>query len=150
MTTQKNCFLKHFSREELDLLKQIEISETFQPGQLIISLGERNRDIIIIQSGTAEIMSPDQSGQTVILAEISAGELLGEMNFVIPLRRTASIRAKSDILVIRYPYKLLCNLFLTHITLGINFLQTINEYQSRKLYQTIHRYSQQIEIQTHL
>ncbi len=142
MMQTNHDFYKDFSPEERKLLQQIEVIEDYPSEQMIISIGERNRDILFIKSGTADIITTDISGQDKVIGEISSGEILGEMNFVIPLRRTASIRAKTHTSVIRYPYKSLCQLLLSEVYLGARFLKAINECQSIKLYHTLEMYCQ--------
>ncbi|HNS84056.1 MAG TPA: cyclic nucleotide-binding domain-containing protein [Candidatus Cloacimonas sp.] len=101
------CFL---SPEEKKLLQPIVKSQSFMAHETIINLGERNRDIICLEEGSVSIQVEDFEGNVREVTRIHSGNLVGEMNFIIPTRRTANVVAltfgEADII----PFAKLCSL----------------------------------------
>ncbi len=88
------CFL---NPEEKTLLKQVLKSQTFVAHEKIISIGERNRDIICLEEGSVSVQVEDLDGNIREVARIHEGSLVGEMNFIIPTRRTANVVALTEV-----------------------------------------------------
>jgi CRP-like cAMP-binding protein len=126
--------------EQIQKLQTIERIKSFQPREIIIALGDRNRDIMVTNSGEVEIISTDIYGNEIIIGILSKGDIFGEMNFVIPLRRTATIRSKTFATITCYPYQELCQLLVQEHSLGTQLLKTINELQAQKMYETLKKY----------
>lgn len=67
----------------------------FPEGGIIINEGEDGDVAYLIQSGTIEIFKT-LNGKQMLLAEMEAGDIFGEMTLLFEQKRTASARAKTD------------------------------------------------------
>lgn len=101
------CFL---NPEEKKLLKTIVKSQSFMAHETIINLGERNRDIICLEEGSVSIQVEDFEGNVNEVTRIHSGNLVGEMNFIIPTRRTANVVALTFVEADIIPFTKLCAL----------------------------------------
>ncbi len=71
----------------------------FDTGQTIFLEGDDSQDLYILISGQLDILKGDQK----ISSMNQRGSLFGEMSFLLGARRTATVKAKSDVKVIRIP-----------------------------------------------
>ena len=85
------------SASTLELLAQSTDEVTVQPGKVLVTEGHLSHDAYVIESGTAEVLVDGE-----VVAEIPAGELIGELAFLDPGPSTATVRAQTrmDVLVI--------------------------------------------------
>lgn len=74
----------------------------FAPGTVIFREGEGGDTAYLVASGSVEI-SCLQDGKTVVLGEIKAGSLFGEMALIGDLPRSASATAKEQCVVYQVP-----------------------------------------------
>jgi len=85
-----------------EILNKSELAKyviDYQPDQIIFLEGDDSQDLYILVSGRVEIFKGDQK-----LRELNRkGSLFGEMSFLLGDHRTASVRTKSDVQVIRLP-----------------------------------------------
>ena len=73
-----NPLLKYLNKNELNKVAPAIKTEKYQDGDLIISLGDRNRDILIINKGLTSILILDENGVEKKVAELPEGEIIGE------------------------------------------------------------------------
>ncbi len=78
-------------------------SRTYDPGETIIQQGEKNRDLIFITEGALEI-STEGDGEKVMLSQVEAPYILGDIGFVSGFPRTATVKAGTRVkgFVMRY------------------------------------------------
>ncbi|HCY84463.1 MAG TPA: hypothetical protein DHV36_04940 [Desulfobacteraceae bacterium] len=104
--------------------KAILISElnTFETGDMLIERGSTGRSMYLILSGRAEVLRRSK-GEERCLARLGAGQIFGEIGFVREIRRTADVRAASNMEVLRFDYKKLeADLkFFPYIVSKLNF-----------------------------
>jgi len=79
-----------------NLMSLFEQSEKFKAGEVIIHEGEENRDLYVLSEGTLEVSVEDES-QKIVVSEIKAPEILGEISFLNGSPRTATVAAKTDV-----------------------------------------------------
>jgi CRP-like cAMP-binding protein len=79
-----------------NLMSLFEQSEKFKAGEIIIHEGEENRDLYVLSEGTLEVSVQDES-QKIVVSEIKAPEILGEISFLNGSPRTATVAAKTDV-----------------------------------------------------
>jgi NADH dehydrogenase len=75
----------------------------YEPGDLIIRMGEIGRELYIIRSGEVEVVRPaGDAGNESIVATLGRGEVFGEKALLDDAPRNASVRARTpvDVLVI--------------------------------------------------
>ena len=88
----------------VDLNPLVE-SQTGEAGQRMIQKGDGNRDLLFLIKGRVEILtSPD--GGDLVLNEVDAPHILGDIAFLSGLPRTATVMAKTDVkaFVLRYEH----------------------------------------------
>ena len=71
----------------------------FNPGDLILQEGDESQVVYEILSGEVEIFS-DVENQSVVLGTVKSGEFLGEMGIIDDQPRSASARAKTDVMAV--------------------------------------------------
>lgn len=69
-------------------------------GEIIFSEGDIGTEMLIIQSGTVELLK-SIGGETRVLATLEKGDFFGEMSVLEDVPRTASARAKTDVELVR-------------------------------------------------
>ena len=132
--------LKYLDRKEEAKLENIQIIESYKDNDIIITLGDRNRDILIIYKGNTSILILNEAGEELKIAELPAGEIIGEQNFVIPVRRTANVRAVDDVMVCRYPYNRLIDLLRKEPMIAAKIFAAINDVMASRITKTIEMY----------
>jgi CRP-like cAMP-binding protein len=81
-----------------------EESKTFKPGEVLIHEGEDNRDLYILSKGVIEVTVKNELSP-VVVSEINAPEILGELSFLNGTPRTATVTAKTDVEVFILSYE---------------------------------------------
>jgi CRP/FNR family transcriptional regulator, cyclic AMP receptor protein len=76
---------------------------TYGPGEVIIRKGETNRDLLFLTDGVVEISTEQEDGK-LILNELSAPFVFGEIAFLLGSPRTATATAKINVnaFILRY------------------------------------------------
>jgi NTE family protein len=72
----------------------------FPAGSLLIARGDTLADIYVIQSGTADIFFPNRDGAEECINHAGPGDTLGEMAFFTGEPASASVRARTDVVVL--------------------------------------------------
>lgn len=91
-------FFKHASKKALEHLESAADEASVSAGQTLIEQGHNHNEVLIIESGTAEVLVDGK-----VVAEIPAGEMLGELAALNPGPASATVRAKTDMEVMLIP-----------------------------------------------
>ncbi len=83
--------------DELRALASVLESRTFASGALIMREGESASELLILRSGSARVTGRDLAGQTVTLATLAPGAVLGEIGLLRDVPRTATVVAEGDV-----------------------------------------------------
>ena len=78
--------------------------DTYQPGETIISEGDKSRDLFVLIEGKVEILKEDENGK-VFLNEIEPPQIFGEISFLMkgePRTATARAKTKAQMFCLRY------------------------------------------------
>jgi membrane protease YdiL (CAAX protease family) len=89
-------FYERFADSEIEALDALLAAKEFQPGQLMIEEGASTNELFLLEEGTAEVVKTSQ-GKEYRLAEISEGELVGEMSLLDDSERSTSVRAQGRV-----------------------------------------------------
>jgi CRP-like cAMP-binding protein len=114
------------NEDEIMLLKGVAKSQCYLPGATIIQAGNRSRDIICLEKGSVSIQIEEIDGTIKEVAQITEGNLIGEMNFIIPTRRTANVIALTGIEADIFPFDKLCALLKTEPGLACKVFAALN------------------------
>jgi CRP-like cAMP-binding protein len=128
----KHPLYRYLSVEETSRLQAIAKKQNYKANDTLISIGNRSRDIICIQSGNVSVRIVDSEGNPVEVANLNQGSLIGEMNFIIPTRRTANVVALSDVEAEILPYNQLCDLLRAEPLLASKVFAALNLQLSEK------------------
>lgn len=83
-------------RRDLERLAAIATERTFKAGEEIVTEGEAGDSMFIITSGDAEVLEGGAH-----LADLEAGDFLGEMALFRDTVRSATVRAKGEVSAVR-------------------------------------------------
>ncbi len=94
----------YFADSPRDQLRNLLNNEivTFNPGSIIIKEGDKNRDILLILTGTVECIQTKME----LFTSLSAGGMVGEMSCLYHLPSAMTYRAASFVRALRIPGKL--------------------------------------------
>jgi len=124
--------LHHLNQEEIAKIEAISKVVNYEAGDLLIRTGDRSRDLICIDSGSVAVMIQTSDGQVKQVSELGSGSLIGEMNFVIPSRRTADVVAVTPTRITVFPYLGLTELLKSHPALATKIFKAVNEALAAK------------------
>ncbi len=89
-------FFKEFNDAEIWSLVRASHWDTYSPGQAIIREGDADNSFYIILSGQVQILKNDR-----LIETLGEGDCFGEMGFLYSTERTATVKAKTDVSLIR-------------------------------------------------
>lgn len=118
--------LRYLTEEEISLVRSACIKKIYEPGDILIDLGQRNRDIISLDEGSVSIQIETLGGMLTEVAQTHQGNVIGEMNFVIPTRRTANVIALTKVRTTIFPYQELTQLLSRQNTIAYKIFAAIN------------------------
>ena len=72
---------------------------TVAKGAALFGQGDRGELVYVIESGTFDVVRREPDGATVVVAQVGAGDHVGEMAPLFSLPRSASVIATSDAVV---------------------------------------------------
>lgn len=71
---------------------------TYGSGQILCKEGEKTHDLFFVREGSCEIIVQDrEAGTDAVVAEMSAGSVIGIMSFLEEEPRSATVRAKTEV-----------------------------------------------------
>jgi CRP-like cAMP-binding protein len=75
----------------------------FSAGQLVFEQGQISQALWVLLEGTCEVITyyDHKPKESVVLAELQTNSYFGEMSFFSPAPHSASVRAKSDVKLLR-------------------------------------------------
>jgi CRP/FNR family transcriptional regulator, cyclic AMP receptor protein len=100
---EKVPLLHDFTPEQLVQLAAVASVLEFEPDEHVLDQGARSRNLWIVLEGTCEVLrKPKQdAAPPVVLAEFEPGAHFGEMSFFHPAPHSASVRAKTQLRLLR-------------------------------------------------
>ncbi len=128
----KHPLYRYLSAEEASKLQAIAKRQSYKANDTLISIGNRSRDIICIERGSVSVRISDSEGKPLEVASLKQGNLIGEMNFIIPTRRTANVVALSDVDAEILPYNELCSVLRSEPLLASKVFAALNHQLSEK------------------
>ncbi len=124
--TNNHPVFRYLNENEIVEIEQICKRVQYNPKDIIIHTNDRNRDILSIESGSVSIQIELTDGTTKEVAQSHDGAIVGEMNFVIPTRRTANVVAITDVRAMIIPYNDLTDLLKQKPSLATKVFAAIN------------------------
>ena len=93
-----------FSRippDRLSLLAEMMETESLAPGETLCEHGETSDRVYVVASGSLDVFLP---GRPDAVRALAAGDLLGEYGMFTGLKRTATVKAKSEAALLSLDY----------------------------------------------
>jgi CRP-like cAMP-binding protein len=104
-------FFEGFERRQIELLQSISQRELFLKDEVILEEGSAQNKLYLITKGSARIsLSMDGSDEEMVLVELGAGEMLGEVSLVIDAPHAATVIALETTEVITFNRQVLFDL----------------------------------------
>ena len=70
-------------------------TKTFAPGETLVAEESESEGLFVIASGTVRVTKKDADGETMVLAELGPGDVVGEIGIVLRRPATATVHALS-------------------------------------------------------
>ncbi len=131
-----NELLKYLDEDELELVNKISTIESYAPGSFVLEERHKNRDIFIILDGKVTICFFDENKQEQEITRLYSGEIFGEINFVIPVQRTAFVKALTEVKIRRYPYDKLLELMRSNYEITAKIFASLNDSLAKRVVRT--------------
>jgi CRP-like cAMP-binding protein len=101
-STAGNLLFKTLDAEARQKIMALGRSETYLRGQVIIQQGAADQDIFLLRRGSVDVQTV-QEGFIVELNTLGPGQIFGEVAGVSQVRRTATVTAREEVEVLRFP-----------------------------------------------
>ena len=115
------------SQGDLMQIRDLVSEESMDKDQEFINQNEPGKSFFILVQGRALVLRRDEEGNEVHLAFIESGECVGEMGYFAKGRRSASVRALEDSLLLEIQYDNLTRVFQIAPKLSAHFLNLVTE-----------------------
>lgn len=130
----KNVYLfKTLAPKELDAINEIAQSENFVAGDTIFVRGEAAKAMYFIKHGSVKIQQGTKSGDSLDVAQLSAGSHFGEMAFVDGEPRSASAIAAERTELIVVPYEKLQVFLTSNPAVAVKFYHELAHFLAGRL-----------------
>lgn len=97
---------------------------TFQPGEILIEEGHESQDAFFLYSGTAAAFKKTNGGEHR-LGSLNEGQLFGEMAYLLKEKRTATVRAETEVVALVLPPAMLEQLMRQSAPLSRRVIATL-------------------------
>jgi CRP-like cAMP-binding protein len=92
----KLMFLPDWKEPQWALLTQYTRHRKFKAGEKILKMGDVDRSLQILLSGTLQVLIQSQKGKEQVVATITSGSVVGEQAFVDGHPRSANVVASEE------------------------------------------------------
>lgn len=92
-------FFKDMEKESLELLSEKMQILKINKGRLIIAEGDEDKKMYFVIEGTVDIFRMNHKGQTEVIYELNAPSHFGEMSIMDGGPRSASVEAKTNVVL---------------------------------------------------
>jgi CRP-like cAMP-binding protein len=125
---------------QLDQISSLAENVAIEKGSVLLQEGRHPEALYMITGGVADLIK-HLAETELIVAEIKAGELIGEMSFAGNFPATATVKAATDIAAIRIDKSRLMTLLERDAALGMAVFRSIASTVSRRLLQITERFA---------
>ena len=131
-----NELLKYLNTKEVKQVEKIAKTELYKSGSFILEEGDKNRDIFVIKKGSVSICFVDQENNEKRVTSLFTGETFGEINFIIPVQRTAYVKALEDVEITRFPYYELLQFLKDDVSICAKICASLNDSLAKRVVRT--------------
>lgn len=90
------------SKNITDFLTSYGRKKSYATGTVLAHEGEMSSSVYIVLGGKAEVIKVNELGCESVIAHVSQGTIIGEMGVFLEQKRTGTIRACSDLMVLEF------------------------------------------------
>ncbi|MDP8315249.1 MAG: cyclic nucleotide-binding domain-containing protein [Candidatus Celaenobacter antarcticus] len=137
-----NELLKYLNAQELKQVEKIAKKESYTSGSFILEERDKNRDIFVIKKGSVSICFIDEDKNEKYITTLFTGETFGEINFIIPVQRTAYVKALEDVEISRFPYYELLQFLKDDISICAKICASLNDSLAKRVVRTTQEFVQ--------
>ncbi len=101
--SDRNDHSRGLGVDQLNLLRRAGRRTTYQPGHTIFDQGERSDFAVIIEEGQVDVVRSVANGDSTVLTNRGAGDLIGEFGCIDRAPRSASIIAVTQVTAVVIP-----------------------------------------------
>lgn len=123
--------------QEITTLSKIARNQVFMAHESLIRIGERTRDVLCLIEGSVSVQIENAEGEIIEITRLHEGSLIGEMNFIIPSRRTANVVALTEVEAGIFPYQDFCKLLAVDAQLAGRVFAALNIQLTQKYLNTL-------------
>lgn len=98
----------------------------YRPGQFIFRAGDIGSEMFVIHDGKAEVMREGRSPTENVVAVLEKGDFFGEMAVLEGLPRTASVRALTDLKLVRVDGATFTQLLRTEPEIAVRIMRKLS------------------------
>ncbi|MBD66597.1 MAG: hypothetical protein CME62_15400 [Halobacteriovoraceae bacterium] len=102
-------------------------SKKIKKGEFLINEGAQSLEMYWILAGSFVVTKLNETDERVVIGEVYAGELVGEMSFLDNLPRSASVKALEDSEVLVIPHKKFINVMENQPRWFRSLMQTLSQ-----------------------
>ena len=125
---------------QLDQISALTEPITIKQGNLLLREGQHTETLYVITDGVADLIK-NLAEVELIVAEIKAGELVGEMSFAGNFPATATVKAATEVTAIKIEKSKLMTLLERDTALGMAVFRSIASTVARRLLQITERFA---------
>ena len=120
-------FFTNLPTEELDrVMAGLEVVN-LKPGEVLFREGDTGGHMYVVVGGELEILKGPTTDEEMILNTIYAGEYIGEMSLITGAPRTASVRARNDVILLSMSRDQLMELLKHHPHLANDMVGVLSQ-----------------------
>ncbi|MEP6879447.1 MAG: Crp/Fnr family transcriptional regulator, partial [Nitrosospira sp.] len=131
---------KDLQRSDLQSVAQSCRWHRYPAGQEIIRYRDQTTDAFFIVQGTVRVTYYSPAGQEVILCDLSAGEMFGELTAIDGQARSAQVIVRTDSIVASMPSVAFLNLLQNHPNICLAMLKRLSG-EVRRLTERVYDFS---------
>jgi CRP/FNR family transcriptional regulator, cyclic AMP receptor protein len=102
------------SNQELSAVAELSVPRSFAAGETVFEEGELGDSLFVIVSGEVEVFRLEPSGRARVLATLQPPEFFGEMSLIDKEYRSATVRARTEAVLLRLTTQHLATFRQTH------------------------------------
>jgi CRP/FNR family transcriptional regulator, cyclic AMP receptor protein len=126
-------FFGGLSDASLDLLISMLVERRFDIGATVVAEGEPGRSMFIVHTGQLVVSKLADSGHTIRMADLDAGDFFGEMTLIEMQNRSATVVVGSPTVLYELTAQKLYTFYKTDIYAYVLVMQNINRELCRRL-----------------
>ncbi len=97
---QKSRLFEGLLPEEIEMLAEVTQQRKFEQGDVVFEQGDVGDSLFLLVEGSVEVLREGADGSEHLIASLDAPEFFGEMSLIDKEYRSASIRAKTEALLL--------------------------------------------------